>query len=626
MFPTSPLRSVAIRLALSALMTVPAPALAAPAPKALMQAAERAPDLEARLPVKAVENSAVVGTLTPGLLGAGSIAVTLEDGIRIVAKRQRHVAGPFGSRSWVGEFAGMPGSTMVLTEHKGVVSGFVSYFNATYEIQPARGRAGQHVMFRVDESRLPQPGPSPAVQSGDGDEVAAADSLSSAPAAGGTVVDLMLLYTPRARSLYGQADLEARLLSAVASANQAYLNSKVDLQLNVVHLGEVSYVESGDMTRSLSDLQGASDGQMDGIHRLRDDRGADLVMLVTEDANYCGYANTMRNVGPGFAAWAFSIVKTSCLTNHSLVHELGHNMGAQHNIENASGGGAYSYSYGFRRCVSDGTGFRTVMAYSCSGAARVNYFSNPDVAYNGYATGSPSATENARTLANTMATVAAFRSAGGTSSTVPTTTAPTAPSNMSARAASDQRIDLTWADNSGDESGFRIERSPDGVTWSEIAQVGANVKTYADTGLAASTWYHYRVRAWNSAGTSAYSNVASASTQAPALPPPPAPAPPGGVSATTIDTTVVVSWVDQSSNEAGFEVLRETYNARKGTWGSPTVLKVAIPDVTSLTDSPGSGTYRYSVRTYNAGGSSPWAGPAGATVSGGSRGGGRKTR
>lgn len=71
---------------------------------------------------------------------------------------------------------------------------------------------------------------------------------------------------------------------------------------------------------------------------------------------------------------------------------------------------------------------------------------------------------------------------------------------------------LTWTDNSTNESGFRIERSTNGSTFSEIATVGANVVSYVDAGLPNSTTYWYRLRAYNSAGYSGYSNVATGTT------------------------------------------------------------------------------------------------------------------
>src|SRR5262249_39972943 len=70
---------------------------------------------------------------------------------------------------------------------------------------------------------------------------------------------------------------------------------------------------------------------------------------------------------------------------------------------------------------------------------------------------------------------------------------PNPPSNLVASAASDSKINLSWADNSGDEDGFKIERW-NGSSYVQINTVGANVATYADSGLALSTTYSYRVR------------------------------------------------------------------------------------------------------------------------------------
>ena len=91
-------------------------------------------------------------------------------------------------------------------------------------------------------------------------------------------------------------------------------------------------------------------------------------------------------------------------------------------------------------------------------------------------------------------------------------TPPAAPSALGATAVSSSRIDLAWTDNATDESGFKVERSPDGSAWAEIAQVAANTTAHADTGLAANTTYHYRVRAFNAGGDSGYANSASATT------------------------------------------------------------------------------------------------------------------
>ncbi len=79
---------------------------------------------------------------------------------------------------------------------------------------------------------------------------------------------------------------------------------------------------------------------------------------------------------------------------------------------------------------------------------------------------------------------------------------------------SKSQINLTWTDNSDNETGFRIERcqGPNCTSFAEIATVGQGVTAYASTGLKANTAYRYRVRAYNASGTSTYSNIASATT------------------------------------------------------------------------------------------------------------------
>lgn len=64
---------------------------------------------------------------------------------------------------------------------------------------------------------------------------------------------------------------------------------------------------------------------------------------------------------------------------------------------------------------------------------------------------------------------------------------------------------LSWADNSNNENGFEIERKTGtNGTFAQVAIVGTDVTSYVDTGLPAVTTYCYRVRAYNSAGVSAF--------------------------------------------------------------------------------------------------------------------------
>lgn len=87
---------------------------------------------------------------------------------------------------------------------------------------------------------------------------------------------------------------------------------------------------------------------------------------------------------------------------------------------------------------------------------------------------------------------------------------PAAPSTLTAAAVSETSVRINWNDNSNNEAEFRIERSTDGTTFTQITTVAADATTYLNTGLTTDQIYYYRVRAYNIAGLSAYTNVASA--------------------------------------------------------------------------------------------------------------------
>jgi hypothetical protein len=85
---------------------------------------------------------------------------------------------------------------------------------------------------------------------------------------------------------------------------------------------------------------------------------------------------------------------------------------------------------------------------------------------------------------------------------------------------------LSWMDNSNNESGFLIERKTGtSGTFSQRATVGANVRTYTDAGLPSSTTFCYRVRAYNSAGNSAFTPEACKTTPSSSSPAPTSPSP-----------------------------------------------------------------------------------------------------
>jgi len=185
---------------------------------------------------------------------------------------------------------------------------------------------------------------------------------------------------------------------------------------------------------------------------------------------------------------------------------------------------------------------------------------------------------------------------------------PAAPGGLTATAVSTSQINLSWTDNSNNETGFKLERKVGATgSYTEVATLGANVTSYSNTGLSASTSYYYRIRATNATGDSAYSNEANATTFTP-----PPPAAPGSLVATAVSTSQInLSWTDNSNDESEFKIERKT-----GAGGSYTQIATAGANTTAYSDtglSPFT-NYYYRVRACNSYGDSGYSNEANATT------------
>jgi hypothetical protein len=186
------------------------------------------------------------------------------------------------------------------------------------------------------------------------------------------------------------------------------------------------------------------------------------------------------------------------------------------------------------------------------------------------------------------------------------TSAPAAPSNLVATAVSGTQINLSWTDNSSNESGFIIMRSTNGGAYTQAGVTGTGVATYSDSALTPNTTYSYEVEATNNAGNSAFSNVATALTPIP-------PATPTNAQATSItQTTISLSWTNNANNATGYNILRKT------TTGANFALIASLPaSATTYTDTgltPGT-SYDYHIQAYNVAGYSDFSGFTAVTLS-----------
>lgn len=169
----------------------------------------------------------------------------------------------------------------------------------------------------------------------------------------------------------------------------------------------------------------------------------------------------------------------------------------------------YSISINNYSYESTGWNGTSMAAPFVSGAAGLILSANPSLTYTQIKDRILNAVDKLPSLTGKTITGGRLNIAAALGATIPS-----APSGLTATAISKTQINLSWNDNSDNETGFMIERKTgDSGSYELIGTTNSDISVYSDTGLTQNTRYYYRVKAYNEIGESAYSNEAKATTK-----------------------------------------------------------------------------------------------------------------
>ncbi|MEJ2085816.1 MAG: M12 family metallo-peptidase [Acidobacteriota bacterium] len=306
---------------------------------------------------------------------------------------------------WRGRLADYEDGWVILVEHDGVMAGVVSDGERLFRIGYVGG--GRHVIEEIDPRSLAKSTNDAVVPDALAPETQWPLQAEAAfdPDAGVetlTEIDVLMVYTRKAarhlvknRHRYFWIEesaprraIESQARLAIAVANAALENSRVQARLRLVAVTKIAGKGTSNSSRDLARLAEPDDGRFDKAHVLRQRLGADFVVMLVGKASpeLGGIGYIVPATHPVAPNLAFSIVRSSALWWTTVAHEIGHNMGLVHDPDHDTTPAfarSHPYSRGYR---NEAMGLATLMAYEDGCAAcwlNIPHYSNPKVRWAG---------------------------------------------------------------------------------------------------------------------------------------------------------------------------------------------------------------------------------------------------
>ena len=292
-------------------------------------------------------------------VGAGRLVLNIADGVGLYVVVERTATTKWGY-SLSGRVAGDGVGFVTLVVHEDAVAGSIWTLEAEYELSSLGGDV--HALRDVTNA--------PPFECGGAlpSESLAASATTQGGTDDGSVVDILVVWTPEAEEEWGGgAAVRSRIELLIAYTNDAFERSGAFVSLNLVGAEQVDYAEaesgrwSLDVGTNLNRLMSPDDGHMDDVHGRRDASGADLVYLLTALRGGRAERPGSFSTGGGHPT--------------TFAHEVGHNMGLAHDRSAGSIYGDFQNGFTTEHC------FRTIMSYGAAchryGVPRLPFYASP---------------------------------------------------------------------------------------------------------------------------------------------------------------------------------------------------------------------------------------------------------
>ncbi|WP_101524789.1 zinc-dependent metalloprotease family protein [Nocardioides houyundeii] len=366
----------------------------------------------------AVEGRSRLVTLDPTALPAAAgrrVGLPLADGA--ATARVEAVDHEPTYTAWRGTLEGVPMSSFTVVQVGDVYRGSVISPEGVHTLTHADG--GNYWLTDVAERKMPA--------TDDARPADGADALLAEPAAdaarqaggkkrGKVKIGVMFGYTKAARlAAGGKAGIKSAAALVVSQTNDAFANSGLKVKIKLRGVVKAKGKESANPIKDAFRVSRARDGRFDNLQRVRRRHHADIVHLFTsgDSIGLCGgglIPYTPRSANPAAGA---SVSTIQCLPYLVATHEIGHNLGADHNkYPGVSHASKLPYSYGFANPAGN---YISVMSYynPCEAAGiytcvRVPFFSSPKNTYYGQPLADSKRNNNTKVIRLTAPKVARY--------------------------------------------------------------------------------------------------------------------------------------------------------------------------------------------------------------------------